>query len=102
VERALNSTMTVRLGYMFDKSPVPDQSVGPLFPDSNRHSFTIGASKRQGDKELSLFYEAMVFDNRVTNVAANDNLYTNGEYHSFAHLAGASVRFNWSELTFKH
>jgi len=97
-EKALNATMTVRMGFMFDQSPVPDQSVGPLFPDANRLSFTVGASKKRGNKEFSLFYEAMKFEDRVTNVAANDPLYTNGDYHSFAHLAGASLRFNMGDL----
>ena len=102
VEKALNPAMTVRLGYLYDRSPVPDQSVGPLFPDANRHGFTIGASRKRGNKEFSLFYEAMKFDDRVTNVAANDNIYTNGNYHNFAHVAGASIRFNVDNLRIKH
>jgi long-chain fatty acid transport protein len=97
-EKPLSPTLTVRLGFLFDQSPVPDKSVGPLFPDSDRLSFTAGASKKSGDKEFTLFYEAMHFENRVTNVAANDNIYTNGDYHSFAHLAGASFRFNLGDL----
>ena len=40
-----------------------------------------------------LFYEAMQFVNRTTNVAANVNQFTNGEYRNFAHLAGMSIRF---------
>ena len=97
-EKAMNPTMTVRLGFMYDQSPVPDQSVGPLFPDSNRLSFTVGATKKRGNKEFTLFYEAMKFEDRVTNVAANDGIYTNGDYHNFAHLAGASLRFNMGDL----
>ena len=45
-----------------------------------------------GNKEFSLFYEAMQFVNRHTNAAGNDKLGTNGEYRNFAHLAGASLR----------
>ncbi len=81
-----------------DRSPVPDQSVGPLFPDSNRNSLTFCATRKSGEKDLSLFYEAMWFENREINVAANDNLYTNGDYHSFAHVFGFSMRFNFSDV----
>jgi len=103
MEKPINDSMTVRLGYLYDKSPVPDQSVGPLFPDANRNSFTVGASKTRGDKEYTFFYEAMFFENRVTNVAANANQYTNGDYHSFAHLFGLSLRFNLGDtITIKH
>ncbi len=98
IERTLNSRTTVRIGYLFDRSPVPDQSVGPLFPDSNRNSLTVGATRRSGNKDLSIFYEAMWFENRVTNVAANDNIYTNGDYRNFANLFGLSMRFNMSDV----
>lgn len=102
-QHALNSTTTVRVGYIYDYSPVPDQSVGPLFPDANRNSFTVGASKTRGNKEFSLFYEAMKFEDRITNVAANNNLYTNGDYHNFAHLFGFSMRLNPGDnITIRH
>ncbi len=102
-ERAVNANTTVRIGYIFDYSPVPDQSVGPLFPDANRNSFTFGASRKRQNKEFSLFYEAMKFENRVTNVAANANLYTNGNYHNFAHLFGFSMRLNAGDnIRIKH
>ncbi len=94
LEHPISPVMTVRLGYLFDRSPVPDKSVGPLFPDANRNSFTLGASRKSGNKEFSLFYEAMNFSNRTTNVAANNNLYTNGLYHNFAHVFGFSLRLD--------
>ena len=98
VERAINSKTTIRMGYLFDGSPVPEQSVGPLFPDSTRQSFTIGGSRKSGNKELTFFYEAMKFMDRQTNVAANDYQWTNGDYHNFAHLAGLAMRFDISDL----
>lgn len=97
-ERTLSPTMTIRLGYMRDLSPVPDQSVGPLFPDANRNSFTVGATKKVGTKDYSIFYEAMRFDRRTTDVAANSNLYTNGLYRNFAHVAGLGLRFDMPKM----
>ena len=102
-EHPISPANTVRIGYLFDRSPVPDQSVGPLFPDANRNSFTLGGTHKSGNKELTFFYEAMKFKNRVTNVAANNNIYTNGDYHSFAHLGGVSLRFDVTDIfTKKH
>jgi len=94
VEKQLSPTMTIRAGYLFDLSPVPDQSVGPLFPDSDRDSFTIGASKKVADKEFTFFYEAMNFRDRVTNVPANNYQWTNGAYNNFAHVVGLALRIN--------
>ena len=94
VERTFSESLTVRAGYLRDMSPVPDQSVGPLFPDANRNSFTVGATKKRNGKDYTMFYEAMVFENRTTNVPANANQFTNGLYHNFAHLAGMALRFD--------
>jgi long-chain fatty acid transport protein len=98
VERKLNERFTARLGYIKDFSPVPDKSVGPLFPDANRDSFTIGGTRKQGTREFTMFYEAMKFSDRLTNVAANANFFTNGQYNNFAHLGGMSMRFDMPTL----
>jgi len=92
LEKRMNDKLWVRAGYLFDRTPVVDKSVGPLFPDSNRHSFTVGATKRSGAMELSFFYEAMKMADRNTNVAANNIDFTNGEYKNFVHVAGLGLR----------
>jgi long-chain fatty acid transport protein len=89
--------LSLRAGYLFDSSPVVEKSVGPLFPDANRHSATVGMSMRAGNKEFTFFYEAMQFVNRHTNVAGNDIIGTNGEYRNFAHLAGTSLRITFGQ-----
>jgi long-chain fatty acid transport protein len=86
------SNLTWRAGYVFDYSPVVDKSVGPLFPDANRHSWTAGMTKNVGAIELTAFYQFMQFLNRTTNVPANNFQFTNGEYRNFAHLAGLGMR----------
>jgi long-chain fatty acid transport protein len=93
-ERPLNESMIIRGGYLFDHSPVPDKSVGPLFPDSSRHSFTVGGSWMKGNLEFSFFYQAMKFMIRETNVPENADIYTDGTYKNFAHLGGFGLRWN--------
>jgi long-chain fatty acid transport protein len=97
-ERPISASTTVRLGYLFDGSPVPAPSVGPLFPDSTRQSFTVGGTHKSGNAEFTFFYEAMKFMDRQTNVAANNFQWTNGDYHNFAHVAGLSLRFDVTDL----
>ncbi len=100
VERAMGDNMTVRAGFIYDRSPVTDASVGPLFPDSSRNNFTIGFSRfMMGNKEFSFFYQAMKFLNRTTNVSENDKVFTNGEYQNFAHLFGFGLRIHLGEFT---
>jgi long-chain fatty acid transport protein len=95
IEKRLKKITAVRAGYIFDHTPVPDRSVGPLFPDSSRHNFTVGASQKLGNAEITLFYQAMKMLDRKTNVPTNDNQFTNGEYRNFAHLAGFSMRLHF-------
>ena len=92
MEKRMKKISAIRAGYSFDHSPVPDKSVNAFFPDSSRNSFTIGASQEHGNLEFSAYYQAMFFLDRVTNVAANANQYTNGDYNNFAHLLGLGLR----------
>jgi long-chain fatty acid transport protein len=99
-EKEMGEKMTVRAGYIFDRSPVTDASVGPLFPDSSRNNITVGFSRlMMGNKEFSFFYQAMMFLNRTTNVPENNNIFTNGEYQNFAHLFGFGLRIHLGEYT---
>lgn len=90
--KKLTNNTTVRAGYVFDYSPTVEKSVGPLFPDATRHSWTAGMTKRRGRAEFTMFYQWMQFLNRTTNVTANDNVFTNGEYRNFAHLGGLGLK----------
>ena len=92
-EKKMPRDMSMRFGYIFDRSPVVDKSVGPLFPDANRHSVTVGATKSVKGIDFTMFYEAMQFVNRTVNVPANNINGTNGEYRNFAHLFGTGLRF---------
>ena len=92
VEKVLRPSLTVRAGYLYDRSPVVDKSVGPLFPDSDRQKFTVGVTKRRGKMEMTVSYDATRFRDRKTNVAANDNQFTNGEYRNSAQILGLSIR----------
>ncbi len=94
VEKPLSDTLTMRVGYLFDFTPVVAQSVGPLFPDSDRDSFTVGGTKKHGNAEFTFFYEAMFFRDRPVNVPANNYLWTNGDYSNFAHVFGLGLRFS--------
>jgi len=91
-ERPLKK-MTVRAGWAFDGTPVPEKAVSPLWPDSTRLNFNVGASKVIWGRELSVFYQFTKFLPRTTNVAANANLFTNGDWNSTAQLLGIQLRF---------
>ena len=85
---------TARAGWAFDGTPVPEHAVSPLWPDSTRLNFSAGASKQMQGREFSFFYQFTKFLPRTTNVAANANVYTNGDWKSTAQTWGFQMRLH--------
>lgn len=89
---AVNKNLDMRLGYSYDKSPVPDSTLGPELPDSDRHSFSIGQGIHGDNFSLDLAYMWVHFVDRTVN---NMDLTTlkgeNGTFKSDAHLLAANL-----------
>jgi long-chain fatty acid transport protein len=93
-ERRITPNNVVRAGYYFDHTALPDKSVSPFFPDSSKNVVTAGISRQMKNKEFTFFYQGAFQLTRTTNVAANADLFTNGQYLVNIHLFGFSMRAN--------
>jgi long-chain fatty acid transport protein len=92
------SPWAFRLGYYFDESPQPTESVGPLLPDGDRHGISAGAGWRTGDKSsfidtVDLFVLGLIIPDRSTEGVNRDNY--NGTYSPNTLVAGFSVGMNF-------
>lgn len=94
IEKRLSEKTIVRGGYYYDRSAVPDKTVGPFFPDSSKNVVTFGFSRQLGNKEFSFFYQGAKQMERLTNVVENNGSFTNGRYKVFLHLFGFGFRVN--------
>lgn len=89
---AISKNIDLRAGYMFDKNPIPDSTLGPVLPDSDRHSFSIGQGFHNDLVSLDIAYMWTHFlDRTVNNQNMADMTGANGTYKSDVHLFGASV-----------
>ncbi|GFO70677.1 OmpP1/FadL/TodX family outer membrane transporter [Geomonas limicola] len=89
---AVTPQLDLRAGYSFDTSPVPDSTVDPLLPDSDRHSFSIGSGIHSGTTTLDLAYMWVHFtDRKVNNQDLGSLRGENGTFKSDAHLLAASI-----------
>ncbi|NJD91084.1 MAG: aromatic hydrocarbon degradation protein [Geobacter sp.] len=89
---ALNKSVDLRLGYMYDKNPIPDSTIGPVLPDSDRHSFSIGQGFHNDYFSLDLAYMWTHFvDRTVNNQDMTALTGANGTYKSDVHLFSGSV-----------
>jgi len=89
---AWNKNLDLRAGYMYDKNPIPDSTLGPLLPDADRHSFSVGQGIHNDRFSLDLAYMWTHFVNRtVNNQDSVALLGENGTFKSDVHLFGASI-----------
>jgi len=76
-----------RFGYVFDETPQPEGSTGPLLPDADRHGFTVGFGWRD---RFDIAFMYLLFDERTTTTNY-DNFF--GTYDTTAWLLGATLKF---------
>lgn len=71
VEYAFNAMNTLRAGYNYGKSPVPDANLNPLFPATVEQHATLGYGLTLGQWAINLAYEHAFKNTQVNNNAAN-------------------------------
>lgn len=55
---------TWRLGYVYDQSPVPDDTIDYQLPMSDRNIFSIGLGYTKGNKTWDVSYSYLIADDR--------------------------------------
>jgi long-chain fatty acid transport protein len=93
-EWQVSQILALRLGYVFDETPQPIESMSPLLSDGDRDGYAggIGYTSRSGGWGFDVGYEYLVLQERSTEGRSYDGfdgLFNNGG----AHLLGAS--FFW-------
>ena len=56
-EHFLTDATAVRLGYIYNLNPIPDNTLTPLLPGVLEHSVTVGAGHRIGGAQLDFAYQ---------------------------------------------
>jgi long-chain fatty acid transport protein len=69
VEYAFNAMHTLRAGYNYGKSPVPDGNLSPLFPAIVEQHVTVGYGLTLGQWAVNLAYEHAFENTQVNNTA---------------------------------
>jgi long-chain fatty acid transport protein len=85
-----NKILDLRLGYAYDNSPVPDSTLGPELPDSDRHNFTTGFSIHSNQASFDLAYMWVLFADRSVS-----NTKETGTFKSDAHLFAANMTYRF-------
>jgi len=79
IQYQFNPTWIFRGGYIFDQSPVPERTLGPMVPDSDGHLLSLGIGYTRGNFIIDAACMASLLEDRHTRRNL-DGL--NGEYTS--------------------
>ncbi len=83
------SWLPVRIGFVFDQSPVPETTLSPDLPDGDRYIFNLGVGYRWRGLSVDLAYMYLATGEVPT---AKSNALV-GTYEASAHLLGLSLGY---------
>jgi long-chain fatty acid transport protein len=91
-EYQLNDMYAVRAGYLFDQSPIPDDTLGPELPTGDRHGIAVGAGVTWRQVDINVCYTHIFLEDRTVETSLRDS-YVLGDYESSANIFGISVGY---------
>jgi long-chain fatty acid transport protein len=87
----VTTNLTLRGGYQYYESPVPDNTFTPSIPDANQNVITMGISYTHKRSTLELGYGLDFYDTR--HISNNQNPLLNGTYTFNIHLFSLAFRY---------
>jgi long-chain fatty acid transport protein len=91
IEYAVTKSLTLRAGYAYSRSPVPDQTLTPLTAAIPENTVSMGAGYRWGRYGVDVAYQ---WDLPVSRSVSNSSILS-GEYNYSSTLVG----IHWIALT---
>ncbi len=85
-EYKVSERLSLRGGYAYIQTPVPESTLDPGNPDSNQHNVSVGFGYKTGKNVIDFFYMAGFYTNRKV-----ENNILSGAYNNFVHYTGVSV-----------
>lgn len=98
----VKENMKIRAGYIYDLTPVPDDTFDPQVPDANRHIFTVGSDLKIWRLTLGIAYNYILAESRtkdnqlkINGVPLPPQFQANGRYESNTHSLGLSASYRF-------
>lgn len=84
---------TVRAGWTYLPTPVPDETFMPTLPEGDKNILALGLGLASDRHALDLAYALNLTESRT--IEGHPNPAVNGKYTFDAHLIGVSYRYAW-------
>jgi len=95
VEYAALDWLDLRLGYVYDNTPVPDETIDYLLPDSDRQIFSTGLGFHKDSWAVDVNYSYLLFADRDIDGRAADYVYDGKVKDADCHIAGVSFTYKF-------
>ncbi|MCL2102523.1 MAG: OmpP1/FadL family transporter [Syntrophorhabdaceae bacterium] len=86
--------LALRLGVVYDRSPVPADTMGPELPDSHRMNYMAGVGYKTGSWTIDAAFMYLDKSNRSSNNMSPGNGF-NGEWSGNAWLTGLNLTYRF-------
>ena len=90
---AVMPTVTLRAGYIYLESPVPEETLAPTLSDADQNVITVGAGYHPNRHRFDVAYGLSLIADR--NVDANQNPAYNGKYETSSQLVSLSYGYTF-------
>jgi len=90
IDYRVTENLSLRTGYAFVESPVPDSTLSPAAPEGNQHNITIGFGYSFAKYWLDAFYMLSLYEDRTVR-----NSILSGTYENQAHNVGISIGYKF-------
>jgi len=94
-EYKMSDWLDLRLGYVRDNSPIPDETADYLLPADDRHLYNFGCGLHMGHWTLNLSYAYLDVDSRTVNARPEDGILHSRFEDGYSHLIGSSVSYKF-------
>ncbi len=97
-EYRVTDPLALRIGFAYDPTPVPAETLSPLLPDSDRFNYMVGAGYKAGKWTFDLSYFYVDKDDRtVSNIRPESgNLVgSSGTWKGDAHLVALDIGYRF-------
>lgn len=99
-EYRVTDPLALRLGLVYDETPVPAETMSPLLPDANRVFYCAGAGYKVGSITLDLSYmyvdkQDRTVNNQVNVAAPSIGSGFDGTWKGDAHLVALDVGYRF-------
>jgi long-chain fatty acid transport protein len=91
IEYALNENLDLRLGYVIDPSPIPDETVDYIAPTNDRKLYSIGLGYQKGAWTYDFSYTYLDISPRNIQARPEEFIYESRQDNEDAHLFGFSI-----------